>query len=39
MVCTCYEVELPHLRRQDLKNRQNSIDDVAEETADYYQQH
>ena len=31
-------VELPHLRRQDLKNRQNSIDDVAEETADYYEE-
>ena len=31
-------VELPHLRRQDLKNRQNSIDDIREETADYYEQ-
>ena len=31
-------VELPHLRRQDTKNRQNSIDDIAEETAEYYEQ-
>ena len=30
-------VELPHLRRQYTKNRQNSIDDIAEETAEYYE--
>jgi thymidylate synthase (FAD) len=30
-------VELPRLRRQDTKNRQNSIDDIAEETAEYYE--
>jgi thymidylate synthase (FAD) len=29
---------LPELRRQDTKNRQNSIDDLAEETTDYYKQ-
>ncbi len=29
---------LPDLRRQDQQNRQNSIDDIAEETADYYTQ-
>ncbi len=29
---------LPDLRRQDQQNRQNSIDDIAEETADYYSQ-
>ena len=29
---------LPDLRRQDEKNRQNSIDDLPEETVDYYQQ-
>ena len=29
---------LPELRRQDIKNRQNSIDDLPEETVEYYQQ-
>jgi len=29
---------LPDLRRQDLKNRQNSIDDLPEETVEYYKQ-
>ena len=29
---------LPDLRRQDEKNRQNSIDDLPEETVEYYQQ-
>ena len=29
---------LPELRRQDTKNRQNSIDDLAEETQEYYEQ-
>ncbi len=29
---------LPDLRRQDTKNRQNSIDDIATETQEYYQQ-
>lgn len=29
-------VELPQIRRQDEKNRQNSIDDVSQETAAYY---
>ena len=29
---------LPELRRQDTKNRQNSIDDVKPETAEYFQQ-
>ena len=29
---------LPDLRRQDEKNRQNSIDDLPEETKDYYKQ-
>ncbi len=29
---------LPDLRRQDTKNRQNSIDDLPEETRDYYRQ-
>ena len=29
-------VELPHLRRQDTKNRQNSIDDVEDEKQVYY---
>ena len=29
---------LPELRRQDTKNRQNSIDDLPEETTDYYKQ-
>ena len=28
---------LPELRRQDLKNRQNSIDDMESETQEYYQ--
>ena len=28
---------LPDLRRQDTKNRQNSIDDIPEETQNYYQ--
>ena len=28
---------LPELRRQDLKNRQNSIDDMESETHEYYQ--
>ena len=29
---------LPELRRQDTKNRQNSIDDLPTETVEYYQQ-
>ena len=29
---------LPNLRRQDTKNRQNSIDDLPEETIEYYKQ-
>ena len=29
---------LPNLRRQDEENRQNSIDDLPEETKEYYQQ-
>ena len=29
---------LPELRRQDEQNRQNSIDDLAKETQDYYEQ-
>ena len=29
---------LPDLRRQDEKNRQNSIDDLPEETSEYYKQ-
>ena len=29
---------LPKLRRQDTKNRQNSIDDLATETIEYYEQ-
>ena len=29
---------LPELRRQDTKNRQNSIDDLPEETVEYYKQ-
>ena len=29
---------LPELRRQDTKNRQNSIDDLPTETTDYYKQ-
>jgi len=29
---------LPELRRQDYENRQNSIDDLEEETQEYYQQ-
>ena len=29
---------LPELRRQDTKNRQNSIDDLPTETTEYYQQ-
>lgn len=29
---------LPELRRQDYNNRQNSIDDLEEETQEYYQQ-
>ena len=29
---------LPDLRRQDVKNRQNSIDDLPTETIEYYQQ-
>ena len=29
---------LPELRRQDLKNRQNSIDDMESETQEYYSQ-
>ena len=29
---------LPKLRRQDVKNRQNSIDDIPEETSEYYKQ-
>lgn len=30
--------EIPQLRRQDLTNRQNSIDDLPTETQEYYQQ-
>ena len=29
---------LPDLRRQDIKNRQNSIDDLREETVEYYKE-
>ena len=29
--------DVPQIRRQDLKNRQNSIDDLAEETVEFYQ--
>ena len=29
---------IPELRRQDVKNRQNSIDDIPAETQEYYQQ-
>ena len=29
---------LPELRRQDIKNRQNSIDDLREETVEYYKE-
>ena len=29
---------IPELRRQDVKNRQNSIDDIPTETQEYYQQ-
>ena len=29
---------LPELRRQDVKNRQNSIDDIPKETQEYYEQ-
>ena len=29
---------LPDLRRQDVKNRQNSIDDLPTETVEYYEQ-
>ena len=29
---------IPELRRQDVKNRQNSIDDIASETQEYYKQ-
>ena len=29
------DTDIPHLRRQDLKNRQNSIDDIDEETAQF----
>ena len=29
---------LPELRRQDLKNRQNSVDDLPSETREYYEQ-
>ena len=29
---------LPELRRQDMKNRQNSIDDMESETQEYYQE-
>ena len=29
---------LPELRRQDLKNRQNSVDNLPEETIEYYKQ-
>ena len=29
------DVSIPHLRRQDLKNRQNSIDDLDEQTAEF----
>ena len=31
-------IETPALRRQDTKNRQNSIDDVDDQTTEYYQQ-
>lgn len=30
--------EIPDLRRQDTKNRQNSLDDIASETQKYYQE-
>ena len=29
--------DVPQIRRQDLKNRQNSIDDLADETVEFYQ--
>ena len=29
------DTNIPHLRRQDLKNRQNSIDDLDEQTAEF----
>ena len=29
------DLELPHLRRQDVKNRQNSIDDLDSETTEF----
>ena len=29
---------IPELRRQDKKNRQNSVDDLPDETVDYYRQ-
>ena len=29
------DLELPHLRRQDTKNRQNSIDDLDTETTEF----
>jgi thymidylate synthase (FAD) len=29
------DVSIPHLRRQDLKNRQNSIDDLDDQTAEF----
>ena len=32
------EISVPDLRRQDLKNRQNSIDDLPEEKVDFLQQ-
>ena len=32
------DVSIPHLRRQDLKNRQNSIDDLDEQTAEFIEE-
>ena len=33
-----FPTAIPELRRQDVKNRQNSIDDLPTETVDYYKQ-
>jgi thymidylate synthase (FAD) len=33
-----FPTAIPHLRRQDKKNRQNSIDDLPTETVDYFKQ-
>ena len=30
-LCSCDRINVPDLRRQDMKNRQNSIDDLPEE--------